>query len=51
MRDKQERVDMLNYLNDTVFLTPVYLSFLQQKKSFYLSKRHMFRRHIVYHLY
>ena len=36
---------------DTVFLTHVYLSVLQPNKWFYLSKRLLFRRHIVYHLY
>jgi len=47
MHAKQERVDSLNYSNDTVSLTHVYLSVLQPNKSFYLSKR----RHVVYHLY
>ena len=51
MHAKQERVERLNYSNDTVFLTHVYLSVLHPNKSFYLSKRHLFRRHIVYHLY
>jgi len=32
-------------------LTHVYLSVLQPNTSFYLSKRRLFRRHIVYHLY
>jgi len=41
----------LKYSNDTVFLTHVYLSVLQPLKSFYLSKRCLFRCHIVYHLY
>jgi len=27
MHAKQERVESFNYLNDTVFLSPVYLSF------------------------
>jgi len=51
MHAKQERFDSVNYFNDMVFLTPVYLSFLQPNKSFYLSKRRLFRLHIVYHLY
>ena len=51
MHAKQERVESLNYSNDTVFLTHVYLSVLQPNKSLYLSKRRLFRRHIVYHLY
>ena len=38
MRDacENERVDSLNYLNETVFSTPVYLSFLQPNKLYYL---------------
>jgi len=51
MHVKQERVDSLNYLNDTLLLTPVCLSFLQQNKSFQLPKRRLFRRHVVYDLY
>jgi len=51
MHANQERVDSLNYFNDTVFLTPMYLPFLQTNKSFYLSKRLLFRRHVVNHLY
>ena len=51
MHAKQERDERLNYSNDTVFLTHVYLFVLQPNKSFYLSKRCLFRRHIVYHLY
>jgi len=51
MHAKQERFESLNYSNDTAFLTHVYLSVLQRNKSFYLSKRHLFRRHIVHHLY
>jgi len=53
MRDacKQERVDSMNYVYDTVFLRPVYLSFLQPNKSLFYSKRRLFRRHIVYYLY
>jgi len=36
MHAKQERVDNLNYFNDKVFLTPVYLPFFATKnKSFY----------------
>jgi len=35
MHAQQERVDSLNYFNDTVFWTPMYLSFLQPSKSFY----------------
>ena len=38
MHANQERDDSLNYFNDTMFLTPVYLSFLQPNKSFYLSR-------------
>jgi len=34
--------NVLNYFNDTVVLTPMYLSFLQPDKSFYLSKRLLF---------
>ena len=51
MHANQEVDNSLNYSNDTVFLTPIYLSFLQPNKQFYLSKRCLFRRHIVYHLY
>jgi len=51
MYAKQERVESLNYSNDTAFLTHVYLSVLQLNKSFYLSKLRLFRCHIVYHLY
>ena len=51
MHAKQERVESLNYSNDMMFLTLVYLSFLQPNKSFYLSKQQLFRRHIIYHLY
>ena len=50
MHTKQERVESLNYSNDTVFFTPMYLSFLQQN-NFFLSKRGLFQRHVVYHLY
>ena len=32
MHAKQERVDSLNYFNDTLFLTPVYLSFFTSKQ-------------------
>ena len=46
MRNKK-RIDSLNYFNDTVFLTPVYCI---PNKSFYLSKRRQFRRHVVYDL-
>jgi len=42
MHVKQKRIDSLRYVNDTVFLTHVYLSFLQPNKSFYLSKRRLF---------
>jgi len=31
MHAEQEPADSLNYFNDTVFLAPVYLSFLQPK--------------------
>ena len=51
MHAKQERVKSLNYSNDMAFLTHVYLSVLQTNKLFYLSKRRLFRCHIVYHLY
>ena len=53
MRDacENERVDSLNYFNETVFSTPVYLSFLQPNKLFYLSNRCLFARHVVYDLY
>jgi len=51
MHANQERDDSLNYFNDTVVLTPMYWSFLQPNKLFYLSKRHLFWRHIVYRLY
>ena len=47
----KQRVESVNCSNDTVFLTHVYLSFLQPNKAFYLLKRRLFRRHIVYHLY
>jgi len=32
MHAKQDHIDSLNYFNDTVFLTHVYLSFLQTKQ-------------------
>jgi len=32
MHAKQYHIDSLNYFNDTVFLTHVYLSFLQTKQ-------------------
>jgi len=35
MHATQERVIRLNYFNDTVFWTPMYLSFLQPNKYFY----------------
>jgi len=48
MHAKQERVGSLNYFNGTLFLTPVYLFFCHQNKSFYLSKQRLFRRHFFY---
>jgi len=42
MYAKQERVESLNYYNDTVFLTHVYLPVLQPNKSFYLLKCRLF---------
>jgi len=48
---EKQRVESLNYSIDTVFLSHVYLSVLQLNTSFYLSKRRLFWRHVVYHLY
>jgi len=48
MHAKQESVKSLIFHYDTVFLTHVYLSVLQQTSRL---KRRLIRRHIVYHLY
>jgi len=50
MHAKQERVGSLNYFNGTLLLTPVYLFFCHQNKSFYLSKQRLFRRHFFNHI-